>query len=152
MRFQAKKDGFDKPTECSICYEAFHHLEEVKALPCATAGGCCASIFHTQCIEKWLRKDQSCPLCRRKYNFPSLKPEKEDEDDSVVMMLAHVLAAHGTPLMAHPRQSVTLRRRPQERWLPAHELIRRYRDDFEEAERAAGISASTSTGPAQQRR
>jgi hypothetical protein len=42
LRFQAKKGGFDKPAECSICYEAFKNGEEVKALPCATASssGC----------------------------------------------------------------------------------------------------------------
>jgi hypothetical protein len=44
---------------CSICYEKFNDLEAVKLK--------CDHIFHKECIEKWVEKSGTCPLCR--YNI-----------------------------------------------------------------------------------
>lgn len=45
--------------ECSICYEDSKDKESVKLG--------CNHIFHKQCIEQWVEKAGTCPLCR--YNI-----------------------------------------------------------------------------------
>uniref|UniRef100_A0A7S0ZCS5 RING-type E3 ubiquitin transferase n=1 Tax=Timspurckia oligopyrenoides TaxID=708627 RepID=A0A7S0ZCS5_9RHOD len=44
-----------KPT-CTICLMEFEISEHVKRLPCF-------HIFHDECITRWLRQSNSCPLC-----------------------------------------------------------------------------------------
>jgi len=43
---------------CVICMEVFETSEDVKALPCL-------HIYHTQCIDKWLSRNCTCPICKR---------------------------------------------------------------------------------------
>ncbi|KAG0466352.1 hypothetical protein HPP92_017932 [Vanilla planifolia] len=45
---------------CSICLGVVADGEKVRALP-----GCCHG-FHPDCVDQWLRKQSSCPLCRAK--------------------------------------------------------------------------------------
>jgi len=45
--------------DCSICYESSKDSEIVKLK--------CEHIFHKKCIEKWVEKAGTCPLCR--YNI-----------------------------------------------------------------------------------
>lgn len=47
---------------CAICMESFDQGEKLTALPCAHNG--CSSVWHLQCIHKWLNNTPSCPLCR----------------------------------------------------------------------------------------
>lgn len=49
-----KNDG----SQCSICIEKFENQTEVLQLPCK-------HYYHKECIEKWLDKNTSCPLCRK---------------------------------------------------------------------------------------
>ena len=44
--------------ECSICLEKFTQNEEISLLTCKHQ-------FHKQCVEKWFKKDTSCPICRQ---------------------------------------------------------------------------------------
>ncbi|ERN05219.1 hypothetical protein AMTRI_Chr08g166560 [Amborella trichopoda] len=44
--------------QCSICLSAFVEDEKVKILPT------CHHTFHTECVDRWLRTQSSCPLCR----------------------------------------------------------------------------------------
>ncbi|XP_021654703.2 RING-H2 finger protein ATL11-like [Hevea brasiliensis] len=45
--------------ECAICFEKFKEEDECRMfLPS------CIHIFHKVCIDLWLSKDNSCPLCR----------------------------------------------------------------------------------------
>lgn len=46
--------------DCSICLEGFVEHENVTNLPCDLK-----HCFHTECIKKWLEKQNSCPLCQR---------------------------------------------------------------------------------------
>jgi len=44
---------------CTICLGDFANGEEVRKMPCK-------HLFHTECIDEWLKKHKRCPLCRRK--------------------------------------------------------------------------------------
>mmetsp|Transcript_29556 Transcript_29556/g.51883 ORF Transcript_29556/g.51883 Transcript_29556/m.51883 type:complete len:483 (+) Transcript_29556:100-1548(+) len=60
------KQGSMPPVEaCGICLDAFRHGDVLTALPCSSGKGC-PSVWHADCIRKWLRAEQStgCPLCR----------------------------------------------------------------------------------------
>jgi hypothetical protein len=43
--------------KCSICLEQFQKGDKRKTLPCLHG-------FHNDCIDKWLRGNASCPICK----------------------------------------------------------------------------------------
>ncbi|KQK23852.1 probable E3 ubiquitin-protein ligase ATL45 [Brachypodium distachyon] len=45
--------------ECAICLSEFAAREEIRVLPQ------CGHGFHAACVDAWLRKQPSCPSCRR---------------------------------------------------------------------------------------
>lgn len=45
-------------SECCICLGIFQDGEKVKVLPD------CRHRYHSECVDKWLRTQSSCPLCR----------------------------------------------------------------------------------------
>ncbi|PWA62003.1 RING/U-box superfamily protein [Artemisia annua] len=51
-------DSGDK-VSCSVCLQDFQLGETVRSLPQ------CHHMFHLPCIDKWLVRHGSCPLCRR---------------------------------------------------------------------------------------
>lgn len=46
---------------CCICLEGFPPCSEATRLPCS-------HLFHGRCIQQWLTKCNSCPLCRSEIN------------------------------------------------------------------------------------
>ncbi|CAK9173526.1 unnamed protein product [Ilex paraguariensis] len=44
--------------ECCICLGIFQDGDKVKVLPE------CHHSYHSQCVDKWLRTQSNCPLCR----------------------------------------------------------------------------------------
>ena len=46
-------------SECPICRDDFDVGSRVIKMPCART-----HVFHRDCVATWLRKDDSCPLCR----------------------------------------------------------------------------------------
>ena len=46
-------------SECPICRDEFDVGSRVIKMPCART-----HVFHRDCVATWLRKDDSCPLCR----------------------------------------------------------------------------------------
>jgi len=51
-----KESGNDKMS-CCICMEVFQTSEDVRTLPCL-------HIYHTKCIDKWLLRNRTCPICK----------------------------------------------------------------------------------------
>lgn len=51
--------------ECCICLGIFQDGEKVKVLPD------CHHRYHSECVDKWLRTQSSCPLCRASLRFES---------------------------------------------------------------------------------
>ncbi|XP_068648784.1 E3 ubiquitin-protein ligase At1g63170-like [Aristolochia californica] len=43
---------------CSICLAKYGDNEELRELPCV-------HFFHVECVDKWLKINASCPLCKR---------------------------------------------------------------------------------------
>ena len=44
--------------ECSICQE------KISRFPCRNRKLLCGHNYHNKCINKWLAKENNCPLCR----------------------------------------------------------------------------------------
>merc|ERR1711964_143243 len=44
-------------TQCMICLTEFAAAEECRRLPCS-------HVFHSSCINEWLRRCTDCPICK----------------------------------------------------------------------------------------
>ncbi|KAL2932493.1 hypothetical protein RDABS01_001160 [Bienertia sinuspersici] len=42
---------------CCICLAAYVENDELREMPCS-------HLFHTECVDKWLKINASCPLCK----------------------------------------------------------------------------------------
>lgn len=54
--------GSKEGLECAICLSKFEDIEILRLLPK------CKHAFHIDCIDHWLVKHSSCPICRHKVN------------------------------------------------------------------------------------
>ena len=54
-----KKDDEIIGKKCLICMDKFKHKEYKRILPG------CKHYFHKKCIDKWLKKNSTCPICRQ---------------------------------------------------------------------------------------
>lgn len=41
----------------------------------------CGHIFHSDCVSNWLRRSNTCPVCRTRINVSSSDAEQEDEEE-----------------------------------------------------------------------
>lgn len=56
---------------CAICFDEFQADDEIKELPCH-------HFYHVNCIDSWLARDVTCPLCKQ----PLCQPGCMDADQS----------------------------------------------------------------------
>lgn len=59
FRFSSLK-GSREGLECAVCLSKFEDIEILRLLPK------CKHAFHIACIDSWLEKHSSCPLCRHR--------------------------------------------------------------------------------------
>jgi hypothetical protein len=55
-------DITNEQSECPICQEPFANGGGLSQMPCS-------HIYHTNCIESWLEKNRTCPICRAQMHF-----------------------------------------------------------------------------------
>uniref|UniRef100_M1B9X9 RING-type E3 ubiquitin transferase n=1 Tax=Solanum tuberosum TaxID=4113 RepID=M1B9X9_SOLTU len=55
--------GSSTVIECCICLGIFQDGDKVKVLPS------CQHSYHSDCVDRWLRNQSSCPLCRASLQF-----------------------------------------------------------------------------------
>ncbi|KAM3726760.1 E3 ubiquitin-protein ligase [Dirofilaria immitis] len=65
---------------CVICQCDFEKRDLVRMLPCAHH-------FHLKCIDKWLKGNRTCPICRQ-----NVAPEVSDSDAEVTSAMATATA------------------------------------------------------------
>jgi len=58
---------------CAICAESYVAGQPIRVLPCPSH----MHHFHLECIDKWLRVNASCPICR----FRLVAERNDNEDD-----------------------------------------------------------------------
>ena len=58
--------------ECSICMIEYEGNDTITQLPCDTRHE-----FHHDCISNWLKKNNSCPLCKKPITMDDLKNQKK---------------------------------------------------------------------------
>mmetsp|Transcript_29479 Transcript_29479/g.28629 ORF Transcript_29479/g.28629 Transcript_29479/m.28629 type:complete len:90 (-) Transcript_29479:45-314(-) len=44
-------------SKCLICMEVYEVEESIRTMPCL-------HYFHTGCIDKWLTRGKTCPICK----------------------------------------------------------------------------------------
>lgn len=66
FRFSALK-GSKEGLECAVCLSKFEDIEVLRLLPK------CKHAFHVDCIDCWLERHSSCPICRQKVSCEDLK-------------------------------------------------------------------------------
>lgn len=60
FKFVEPESSCDTAATCTICLSEYQKDEVLRELPCATGN----HIFHAECVDAWLTKNLSCPICR----------------------------------------------------------------------------------------
>jgi len=55
----SRDEGGDSDGKCQICMEEFAEGDELRTLPCF-------HLFHSACVDQWLKVNCICPTCRHK--------------------------------------------------------------------------------------
>ena len=58
----------DKTEHCSICMRLFNNTS-VRVLTCE-------HMFHVECIDEWIKRSETCPLCRARILFEDTPPSQ----------------------------------------------------------------------------
>ena len=64
-----------KEENCPICLQKYKNHDIIKEFPCK-------HIFHKNCIFKWLKQSNVCPICKHDLTEEINKVEIRDEEDN----------------------------------------------------------------------
>ena len=73
IAFDARK--FKQSKECAICFVEFKEDDMITPLSCDIK-----HYFHTECIERWIKVKNECPLCRAEIKPRDLVEFQRDVD------------------------------------------------------------------------
>lgn len=63
--------GDNRPApECCICTDKFDANKRIKRTPCQ-------HVFHKECLEDWLKRSKTCPLCRNDLEAAASQPSAD---------------------------------------------------------------------------
>lgn len=65
------KEHFHTASSCPICLADFQPRERISSCKESLS---CKHVFHTECLQMWLFKNESCPICRFKIVPPPSLP------------------------------------------------------------------------------
>ncbi|XP_067936357.1 RING finger protein 44-like [Watersipora subatra] len=54
---EMKRDSTKEQTSCVVCMCDFESRQMLRVLPCSHE-------FHSKCVDKWLKSNRTCPICR----------------------------------------------------------------------------------------
>ncbi|KAE8037967.1 hypothetical protein FH972_010516 [Carpinus fangiana] len=60
LLYSQVKKGSSTASCCSICLVDYRETDMLRLLPD------CAHLFHLNCVDPWIRKHPTCPICRNK--------------------------------------------------------------------------------------
>lgn len=63
---------------CAICLEDYEEGELLRILGCSELHH-----FHAECVDQWLKKNKTCPLCKRSIDEGEEGEEAEEEEDAI---------------------------------------------------------------------
>ena len=59
----------DNQSTCNICLEEFKEGDDMRRITH------CGHTFHSECIERWLGRVASCPICKHELNSDGQQPQ-----------------------------------------------------------------------------
>nr|GMD29834.1 RING-H2 finger protein ATL39-like [Ipomoea batatas] len=88
LKFHPEAFSSSEDTQCTICLAEYQEKEVLRIMPK------CGHTFHLSCIDIWLRKQSTCPVCRlsvrnsseRKQRHPAMLGQDQSFDSSEVSM------------------------------------------------------------------
>lgn len=66
------------PESCAVCLAEYNKKDSVIKTNCSTM-----HVFHTECLQEWIKMKANCPLCRENLDskqHPFVKPYKKESN------------------------------------------------------------------------
>jgi hypothetical protein len=90
-------------TECVVCYNDVPYKKATETV--------CKHVFCNKCIQKWLRRNHTCPLCRTPLRDPDPEPEPlelEDFDELVHQFITELVNNNQISLLQDNNLYITI--------------------------------------------
>eukprot|EP00035_Acanthoeca_spectabilis_P003971 m.97292 g.97292 ORF g.97292 m.97292 type:complete len:262 (+) comp12392_c0_seq2:222-1007(+) len=99
-----RDDSAAAGSECPVCIEVFGEEDPYRRLPCG-------HMFHAECIDEWLSKNVTCPMCAVSLVETASSLDLKAAKETVDLNRAHAMATHSGPPTRQRPDAVGNRRR-----------------------------------------